>query len=677
MAAQDARAPPDLPRYELMSLADPTRSAGWMKALAGPHLDIAASDAAVNHILAGPGTGKTFSMMRRIRRWLESGVPPQRILAVTFTRTAALDLKDQLRRMGVAGAEEVHATTLHALAYSVLSRREVFDATGRSPRALFSYEVRQLVLDLKGDHGGIRAVKRLLLAFEAGWARLQRDPLGPPQDPSEAAFQTALLDWLRYHRSMLIGELVPLALAYARRNPALNVLPAYSHVLVDEYQDLNRADQELVVAFPRSDSLTVAGDPNQSIYRFRFAHPEGIITFPGEHPGCAEFSLTVCQRCPANLVRMATSLVNHNPPWARPLDFQPPAGREDASVYLVQHRTTDDEVETIADFVHAYLTAHADTPPGRVLILATRRFLGNGIRDALITRGRNALSFFFEDELKEVAAAEGLCLLNLLVTPDDRAALRAWLGIRRPSDGAAAPYRRIRMYSEQHESELRAVLDRMADGELTLPRCASAVERYRDLRARLAGLQGLTGTTLVDALWPTAEQGTSNIRVLAANLSVENPEPAALLDALRRNIMQPELPGSEGDVIRVMSLHKSKGLTADVCVVTGCVAGALPTIDEDDAAAEDAARYEQRRLLYVAITRPQKVLVLSSARLIPWRLAPVRLMIETFGSEGAYAVMQPSDFLDELGPECPAPITGDEWRDAAGFARKTRKTRKK
>src|SRR5262245_18023879 len=366
MVAQAQRRPPNPQRgEELMSLVDPPRTSDWREALSGPHLDIAASDAAVNHILAGPGTGKTFSMMRRIRRWLESGVPAQRILAVTFTRTAALDLKDQLRRMGVAGAQEVHATTLHALAYSVLSRQEVFDATGRSPRALFSYEVRHLVLDLREAHGGVRAVKRFLHAFEAGWARLQRDPLGPPQDPSEAAFQTALLDWLRYHRAMLIGELVPLALAYARRNPASSVLPSYSHVLVDEYQDLNRADQDLVVAFPRSDSLTVAGEPNQSIYRFRVARPEGIMAFPSEKPGCAEFTLTVCQRCPANLVRMATSLVSHNPPWARPIDFQPPAGREDASVYVVQHRTTDEEVETIADFVHDYLTEHPDTPPGR------------------------------------------------------------------------------------------------------------------------------------------------------------------------------------------------------------------------------------------------------------------------------------------------------------------------
>ena len=118
----------------------------WSDALTGPHLDIASSNEPVIHVLAGPGTGKTFSMMRRIQRWLETGVSPQRILAVTFTRTAARDLKDQLARMAIPGAERVQASTLHSLAYSVLAEDEVFQATGRSPRALFSYEVRQLIL---------------------------------------------------------------------------------------------------------------------------------------------------------------------------------------------------------------------------------------------------------------------------------------------------------------------------------------------------------------------------------------------------------------------------------------------------------------------------------------------------------------------------------------------------
>src|SRR5213593_1188997 len=98
----------------------------WDDGLGGQHRDIAANPARILHVLAGPGTGKTFAMMRRIARLLEDRVIPQRILAVTFTRTAARDLREQLSGLGVPGADYVRATTLHSLCFSVLSSQEAF-----------------------------------------------------------------------------------------------------------------------------------------------------------------------------------------------------------------------------------------------------------------------------------------------------------------------------------------------------------------------------------------------------------------------------------------------------------------------------------------------------------------------------------------------------------------------
>jgi DNA helicase II / ATP-dependent DNA helicase PcrA len=112
-------------------------------------------------------------------------------------------------------------------------------------------------------------------------------------------FEAALLDWLRYHRSMLIGELVPLTLTFLRQNPALALLPQFEHVLVDEYQDLNRADQALVVETARHGAIAVIGDDNQSIYGlFRYANPEGIRTYPQEYPGTTSYVIEECRRCP-------------------------------------------------------------------------------------------------------------------------------------------------------------------------------------------------------------------------------------------------------------------------------------------------------------------------------------------------------------------------------------------
>ena len=99
-------------------------------------------------VLAGPVTGKTFAMMRRVARLLEAGVAPHEILAVTFTRTAAHDLVGKLTALGVPGANQVAAKTLHSLSFAILGRAAVFQATLRIPRPLLDCELEMMVNDL-------------------------------------------------------------------------------------------------------------------------------------------------------------------------------------------------------------------------------------------------------------------------------------------------------------------------------------------------------------------------------------------------------------------------------------------------------------------------------------------------------------------------------------------------
>lgn len=260
----------------------------WYTGIVGIHRDIAADTRSPVHVVAGPGTGKTTAMMRRIARMLEDGVQGNRILAVTFTRTAARDLAGQLQQLGTAGADAVRACTLHSLCFSALIADAVFQATGRVARPLLSFEIDQLVNDLKATFGGKRGKRQLIEAYEAAWARLQHETAGVPKTQEDIKFETALIDWLRYHRAMLIGELVPITLRFLQDNPTLAVPPYYEAVLVDEYQDLNKADQTLVELLAIRGTLTVVGDDNQSIYSFRYANPEGIRTFPSLHAGTAE-----------------------------------------------------------------------------------------------------------------------------------------------------------------------------------------------------------------------------------------------------------------------------------------------------------------------------------------------------------------------------------------------------
>ncbi|HSE65964.1 MAG TPA: ATP-dependent helicase [Gemmatimonadales bacterium] len=563
----------------------------WSDDLEGVHRDIAADPKAPVHVLAGPGTGKTFAMMRRIARLLEAGVPPDRILAVSFTRTAAHDLQAQLVNLNAPGAIKVNATTLHALCFRVLAEETVFAITGRTARPLMSYEIEQMVNDLAAAFGGKKAVRQLREAYEAAWARMQHEDPGSPRSSEDQKFEAALLEWLHYHRAMLIGELVPVALNFINQNPGHEVLPPYDAVLADEYQDLNRADQALVESLAEKGELTVIGDDNQSIYSFRHAHPEGIRVFPTEHPGTVEYVIDECRQCPPNVVAMSNALLAHDPA-ARPAPLSSMPGRAPARVIILQHASVEEEADVVAAFIDRYLSDQPDLPPGQVLVLSPRRLMGNAVKDALIRRRRNALSYFWEDAVDSDAAAEGLCLLTLAVEGTDRAAYRAWLGIGHDK-GHAPAYARIRARAEADGVEPRAIVEQLVAGTLKVNHTGGLATRHQALIARGATLGALEGLALVDALWPPGDEDTQTIRLAAQNLAVQHAKPADLLRELREVITQPELPSPEGDVIRVMSLHKSKGLTAALVVVVGCVSGAIPTVDPSLPKAEHDATWRE------------------------------------------------------------------------------------
>lgn len=405
----------------------------WNTGLQSPHLDIAAFPGTPLRVLAGPGTGKTFALMRRVARLLEEGAQPSRILAVTFTRTAAADLVEKLAALSVPGANLVAAKTLHSWSFGLLSRTAVFQALGRNARPLMDFERNTLVCDLQGQFGGKRVVDRLIEAFEAYWARLQHHVPGWPTDPQEQAFDHALRNWLVFHRAILVGELVPLAYDFVQQNPTHPDIPHYDHIVVDEYQDLNRADQALIDALAGQAAVTVVGDEEQSIYSFRYAHPEGIVEYPQTHANTHDELLNECRRCPRRIVQIANSLISHNQRLApKPLNPFPPNG--EGTVYIIQHNSVYEEINTIAAYIESYLATNPTVPAGEVLVLANRRLIGNGIRDALNTlaqqnhRTWTAQSFYFEDALQTRAAAEGFSLLTLLTDPEDRPALRYWLG---------------------------------------------------------------------------------------------------------------------------------------------------------------------------------------------------------------------------------------------------------
>ncbi|MBN1666915.1 MAG: ATP-dependent helicase, partial [Anaerolineales bacterium] len=415
----------------------------WNDDLEGPTLEIAASDQSPLRVVAGPGTGKTFALKRRVARLLEIGVSPSQILLVTFTRMAARDTEREILTLNVPGVERVRKGTLHSFCFSTLNQANVLRIIGRIPRPLMLFEERFMLEDLGLDQAEYRENyhqrRKRLRAFEAAWARLQDQQPGWPASDADRHFQGILNEWLRFHMAMLVGELVPITLSYLRDNPGCPERGHYQHVLVDEYQDLNKAEQRLIDLLAENGHLTVVGDEDQSIYEdFRYAHPEGISHFEDDHPETFDIPLVECRRCPTRVIAMAKHLIEVNIRRLRhPL--LPYPGRPRGEVSVVQWPSMQDEANGIAEFIARKIESY-EFEPGKTLVLCPRRQFGYMLRDALAQRGVTAHSFFQEEilegnpkQLGDSLAQQAFTLLNLLVNPNDPVTLRCWLGFGSPS----------------------------------------------------------------------------------------------------------------------------------------------------------------------------------------------------------------------------------------------------
>jgi DNA helicase II / ATP-dependent DNA helicase PcrA len=643
----------------------------WNDGLSGVALDIASSDDARLRVLAGPGTGKTYALKRLVMRLLDRGDDPERILVVTFTRTAAADLRQEMSSLGVSGCERIVAGTLHSVCFRILLSSTALAAHNRIPRTLIQvkkhsgilgFEYAPLLKDLGSDRtfGDVRARIKLIRAYEAAWARQQQQPAGVAATTVDQRFESALKEWLMFHESMLIGELVPEALNYLDGNPLAPERTQFDRVIVDEYQDLNKAEQSIIDLLAQNGTLMIVGDEDQSIYSFRHANPDGIADFINRHAGTVDKTLGECRRCGHSIVTAANNLISVNhvgsaPPFSgMALDPTRPTGE----IHVVQWPTLGDEIQDIADYVGHVVNAGV-YGAGDILIMTPRRRIGYQIRNAIRRLGVQAHSFFHEEVLEADDSQEAFTLLTLLANNEDRVALRFWLGFG-SNTWLTTQYTRLRTHCETTGDTPWDALDKMDSGALPSVGYANLLSRFRLLKTKLAPLANLAGGDLIDALFPAGADWADPLREMLMGSSIDTLTDAPeLLTLVRDYVTQPEIP-THPDFVRIMSLHASKGLTAKVAVVTSVVDSLIPNSDLTATAVERSrAEREQRRLFYVAITRGRDVLVLSSPASIPPTTAVQ--MNARIGNNGRTF---PSSFLRELRLPPGTTKSGPTW--AAG-----------
>lgn len=629
---------------------------------------IAASTNSRIRVVAGPGTGtgKSFAMKRRVARLLEAGVVPAAILPVTFTRVAAEDLHRELVGMGVPGCDELNGLTLHSLSLRMLMRNHVLQATGRTARPLNDYEVAPLVSDLMDTHGGKRLVDRLRQAYEAAWARLQHQQPGYVQSAADAAFAADLRSWLTFHEAMLIGEVIPQLYEYLRSNPGAPERTEFQHILVDEFQDLNKAEQGVIDLLSNAADVCIVGDDDQSIYSFKHAHPEGIRDWITININADDLQLDECRRCPTTIVRMANSLISHNQMRLVPRQLTPRLQNGPGDVRIIQYQTLGDEVAGVADLVRDMV--EAGTPPGDILILAQRGVIGTPIYEAIQGRNIPVRSYYSEAELDSTDAQRRFALLKLFVNREDRVALR-WLVGLTGNNWNASGYRRIREHCEATGLTPWQVLEQLSTGVLRLPYTGNIVASFDEVVSELESLEALPDlAAVVDLLLPAGDDSVSELRDLAI-LTLDELGPddrEEWLFQLMQAISQPDIPSEIQDV-RIMSLHKSKGLSAPVTIVAGCVEGLLPRQPARGTPAAQAAAEieEQRRLFFVGISRVKAdlangkpgTLVLTNSRRM-FLADAMGAGITPAAVHYKVARLNASRFIAELGRHAPAPIAG-------------------
>jgi DNA helicase-2/ATP-dependent DNA helicase PcrA len=323
-----------------------------------------------------------------------------------------------------------------------------------------------------------------------------------PPSPIDADFAKDLLAWLVFHNAMLIGEVVPLLYNYLHANPAAPERQEFKHILVDEFQDLNKAEQRVVELLSDDAHVCIVGDDDQSIYSFKHAHPEGIRDWLTANVGADDLSLDECWRCPTRVAHMANSLISHNKMRLVPRALVPIPENGEGDVRIVQFKTLAAEVSGITKIITQLIASGIS--PGDILVLAQRGAIGTPIFDSLRLNAVPVRSYYAETELDSEEAQRRFSVLKLFVDRQDKVALRWLIGLP-GSNWNAAGYHRVREHCAITGQTPWHTLEQLSAGTLQLPYTANIVAAFNEIVEELAALEGHQNlSAVIDAVFPMA-----------------------------------------------------------------------------------------------------------------------------------------------------------------------------
>ncbi|HVT09709.1 MAG TPA: UvrD-helicase domain-containing protein [Polyangia bacterium] len=590
-------------------------------------------------VVAGAGSGKTRVITYRLARLVADGADPRRIVAVTFTNKAAGELRERVdkllwERMRV-GSRGLWVGTFHAISARLL--RQWGDAVGlRKDFVIYDDDDQKRLLsrvltDLKVPER-MFPVRQVLSVID----RAKNQGTDAAAFQSNDYFDDVVGKAYRLYEERLAAAnatdfggllLSTLKLCASGTPAAEEIANRFDHVLVDEFQDTNSVQYRLVrLLARRTGSITVVGDEDQSIYRWRGADIRNILDFERDHPGARLVKLEQNYRSTGNILRAANSIIEKNSE-RRPKRLFTEAGEGDP-IILFEGETERDEAEFVASRIEAGLSA-ARAPRDFAVFYRTNA-QSRVLEDAL--RARNlpysvvgGTRFFDRAEIKDLIA-----YMRAIANPDDGLSLQRIVNVPARGIGAATVDRIGDLIYERKISAWQA-LELVSNDEQLLstgPRkkVGAFVELMRKLRAEGAGLGPaalaekvleLTGyrDALASEATMEAEGRIENLLELVAQMREyeREAEEPTLHGFLERVALASDVDGYDPDkgAVSLMTVHTAKGLEFPVVFITGLEERIFPHARSVD---DDSAVEEERRLCYVAVTRARQQLFLSRVR---------------------------------------------------------------
>ncbi|AYA92656.1 MULTISPECIES: UvrD-helicase domain-containing protein [Stenotrophomonas] len=606
-------------------------------------------------VLAGAGSGKTRVIVEKIAHLIGSGrYPARRIAAITFTNKSAKEMRERVaKRLREQDADEVTICTFHALGLKFLQIEHaavglkrgfsIFDADDAAA------QIKDLMHGAKPDD--IEDMKNLV-------SRAKNAGLSPEQAMAAARSNREKEAASVYERYQLrltafnavdFDDLIRLPVQILEENPeiALAWRERIGYLLVDECQDTNDAQYRLLKQLAgEKGNFTCVGDDDQSIYAWRGANPENLQQMGRDYPTLEIIKLEQNYRCSNRVLRAANALIANNPHEHLKKLWSDQADGERIRVW--ECRNSEHEAEKVAAEI-AFVAQSRNVPWSDFCILFRGNFQSRPLEKAMqllripyhLTGGT---MFLERQEVKDT-----LAWLRLLVNPDDDTAfMRAVQSPKR--DVGAGTLARLAELAQEKDIPMAHAAESIGALQQLPPRAANSLARFtdilRDLRAQMrqvssgdmirkvAKESGLLSELRQQAKEEASYQRRANNIEELAQWFEGGPRGATAADLAGQLALLSRSDKDEGgNQVRMMTMHASKGLEFPYVFIVGCEDGVLP----HQVSLDEGNLQEERRLLYVGITRAKIQLWMSYSKLT-----------RKFGE---HVRLKPSRFFEEIPAE--------------------------